>query len=58
MTPPSSSHISVYCPCPGPIASMSFVSSRPSASRAPAPETSSWPMWDTSKTPQASRTAR
>ncbi len=58
MTPPSSSHMSVYWPRPGPISSMSLVSTRASASRAPGPDTSSWPMWETSKTPDRSRTAR
>ena len=53
MTPPSSSHISVYCPCPGPIARGRWSGAARAPRARPAPDTSSCPMWDTSKTPQA-----
>ena len=56
--PPESFVNSVYCAWPASILSRSFDSRRCRSSFARGPSTSSSPMWETSKAPQSSRTAR
>src|SRR5918994_5345397 len=56
--PPCSFVSNVYCAWPAPIRSRSFVSRPWRYSCAPPPASSSWPMWETSKTPALVRTAR
>ena len=56
-TPPSSRQSTEYWAPPGAIRSTSLESSRWSSASAPGPLVSTWPMWETSKTPARSRTA-
>ena len=56
--PPSGWQRSEYCTCPTSSALASLVVRRCSAASAPVPSTSNSPMWLTSKSPTATRTAR